>query len=207
MLRTKHIVFYCMTSVVADIFNTIFGLYPEPNPVRDKEILIPDPRNSIDNVYEQIRFVYDQAAAESKLKRKMEMDTSSIDPKELREIIERTSVKSLLLKNRIQNFKTNNNENQVHETNESLIDIDFDTEEIPKEFKEQSKYKNHYITSSDTLEGIALQYSVRVSELRRINNIRNFQDFYAKDTILVPENCNVSFLSVFILSNNNFFFR
>ena len=184
---------------IGDVIISLLGLDIEPFPYKDPEVLqangSPDSESlcASQSFYDHIRCLYQNAALLSEQKRKAEAEGAKIEEEELRSILKRTSIHSLLQRH------CKNDEPINTEVEETSISMDVEDPDIPSEFRERSLYKFHYIAPTDTLEGLALQHSIRVSELKRINNIHKNQDFYALSCIRVPNCIQVSSLT--FLSN------
>merc|ERR1711879_132002 len=176
---------FCVSMLMGDIISSLLGFDVEPLPYRDPEFLQPEINDaSLCNsrsLYQEISNPYIQAALISTEKAKVEREGAKIDSLELQQIIQRTSIHSLLQERK--NPLPTLIESELNE--DSSFSIEMDSENlIPPCYTETYKY--HFVNPKDTLEGIALQYCIKVAELRRLNNMNNNQEIYARETIRVP---------------------
>ena len=151
------------------------------------------------SMYKNVMYNYDNGQFEiitpSIPEHRLEINTKPLDQKELEEVIKRTSLESIVgthalrtKKRRVINTKTNDIPECSTPEKSYSLEMDDGNTYVPDEFQD---YIYHVIENNETLEGIALKYSIRVSELRIANKIRNNQDFYAKETLIIPSK-NVS---------------
>ena len=171
------------------VLSALFEIPVEPSAIRDKEILEgAENEEREDSPYRLIRRVYERAAAITKEKKLKEQKYTAIDREELARIIERTSIRSIVAKGSRRTRETPKVDDPRQQSLEGVIDLDmseWSEESIPSEFREQDS-RFHFINPNETLEGIALQYSVRISDSRRLNSIHNTQDFHSRETLIIP---------------------
>ena len=158
----------------------------EPIAVKDTDVLERTQETEGENSpYRLMRQLYEIAAAITKEQRLAERKKTIFTQEELEEIIQRTSVQSLVTRRNPSTLSPP----QEHSQGEGSISFDdlplWDDGNLPEEYRESSD-QYHFINPNETLEGIALRYSVRAADLRRANRIQNAQDFYSLDAVVIP---------------------
>eukprot|EP01095_Lingulamoeba_sp_RSL-Kostka_P008068 TRINITY_DN2640_c0_g2_i3.p1 TRINITY_DN2640_c0_g2~~TRINITY_DN2640_c0_g2_i3.p1 ORF type:complete len:429 (-),score=108.03 TRINITY_DN2640_c0_g2_i3:37-1323(-) len=128
-----------------------------------------------------------------------------LDLKDIEDVVNRTSIKSLKVNGKALFNENNNNNNREHSNNNNEdesyevispfeknykkkeIDLDYDiSDDLTFDIPINSNRVIYKVKPNDTIEGIALQFGVTVLDLKRINNLLLKQDIFVKQKLIIP---------------------